>query len=381
MSDQLVTEKKLPVAKCVEATPKTPDQAVSTYHLLHPRAHWICGVLTVTAVVVALGCGSGTRASAPTTTPSLRWIDQSADWSPDGRSIVFASDRTGEWNLYLMDANGRNLRPLTRDKQREEAPQFFRSGEFLFGVASKPFCQSGADSEYVLSADGRVRGPLATGGDVFPGPSPDRRWIAYETSSSDLYIVRPDGSEKRRVSSDVDFYEWSPDSRMLAYDAVLGEGSQVYVVAIPNGHPIQLSHSAPSFVSAWSPDGRELEYTDGAGREVLIRPDGSDRHIFPAQLPDGTSVDAWLRNGDRLVSGDTGAYLLGSDGRVQRQLLKTPDPVLVPSPDGSKTLYEEQGGPLAYRCPEHPAVPPTPRFTRIDEINLKTGRIRRLTQR
>ena len=50
---------------------------------------------------------------------------------------------------------------------------------------------------------GRIKKRLATGLDVVPGPSPDRRWVAYETSSSDLYIIRTDGSEKRHIASNV----------------------------------------------------------------------------------------------------------------------------------------------------------------------------------
>ena len=33
-------------------------------------------------------------------------------WSPDGETIVFSSDRTGAVELYLMDADGGNQRPL-----------------------------------------------------------------------------------------------------------------------------------------------------------------------------------------------------------------------------------------------------------------------------
>src|SRR5437868_11439621 len=35
-------------------------------------------------------------------------------WSPDGKKIVFASDRDGGMNLYLMDADGGNVKQLTQ---------------------------------------------------------------------------------------------------------------------------------------------------------------------------------------------------------------------------------------------------------------------------
>jgi Tol biopolymer transport system component len=39
--------------------------------------------------------------------------DAEGSYSPDGKQIVFCSNRDGNLELYLMDADGRNLRPLT----------------------------------------------------------------------------------------------------------------------------------------------------------------------------------------------------------------------------------------------------------------------------
>src|SRR5262249_10326779 len=40
--------------------------------------------------------------------------DEDGQWSPDDREIAFISDRDGDREVYLMDANGRNVRRLTR---------------------------------------------------------------------------------------------------------------------------------------------------------------------------------------------------------------------------------------------------------------------------
>ncbi|MEO7361744.1 MAG: hypothetical protein ABI120_15540 [Gemmatimonadaceae bacterium] len=41
-------------------------------------------------------------------------FDGQPRFSPDGKSIVFVSDRSGSENLYLVDPDGKNVRPLTR---------------------------------------------------------------------------------------------------------------------------------------------------------------------------------------------------------------------------------------------------------------------------
>src|SRR5260221_8590231 len=37
-------------------------------------------------------------------------------WSPDGKSIAFSSDRDNTANVYVMDADGKNVRAVTREK-------------------------------------------------------------------------------------------------------------------------------------------------------------------------------------------------------------------------------------------------------------------------
>ena len=43
------------------------------------------------------------------------WYDDSPAWSPDGKGIAFASDRDGNWEIYLMNTDGSNPQRLTND--------------------------------------------------------------------------------------------------------------------------------------------------------------------------------------------------------------------------------------------------------------------------
>ncbi len=62
---------------------------------------------------------AGTGVTRLTTTSAN---DQFADWSPDGTKIAFSSDRKGQWDIYVMDADGRNVRALTDDPGWELFP-------------------------------------------------------------------------------------------------------------------------------------------------------------------------------------------------------------------------------------------------------------------
>ena len=61
--------------------------------------------------------------------------DQTPTWSPDGRTLVFASNRDGNGELYAVDRNGRNERRITRTPSvSEQSPRFSRDGRRLLYI-------------------------------------------------------------------------------------------------------------------------------------------------------------------------------------------------------------------------------------------------------
>jgi len=48
--------------------------------------------------------------------------DGEPDWSPDGSQIVFESNRNGDFEIYVMDANGGNPQQLTDQPGRDLMP-------------------------------------------------------------------------------------------------------------------------------------------------------------------------------------------------------------------------------------------------------------------
>ncbi|MGB9368419.1 MAG: S9 family peptidase [Xanthobacteraceae bacterium] len=100
------------------------------------------------------------------------------EWSPDGRAIVFASDRTGWWNLYRYDVATRETHPLLT-MQAE-----FGAAQWVFGMATYAF--AGADRIVCTYTDGglaRLATMSLTGGPLKP----------VETPFTDISAVRAEG--------------------------------------------------------------------------------------------------------------------------------------------------------------------------------------------
>lgn len=112
--------------------------------------------------------------------------------SADGRKIAFTSDRDGNAEIYVMNADGGHVRRLTNsvyDPTREE------------DGAGPNTCGDSLDNGDDAMADDSDRDCFAV--DEYPTWSPDGQWIAFHSDRDgdfDIYIVRPDGSDLRQLT-------------------------------------------------------------------------------------------------------------------------------------------------------------------------------------
>ena len=76
--------------------------------------------------------------------------DTNPEISPDGSTIVFMSDRGGNWEIYRMDIDGQNLKALTTDKASDGLPTWSPDGSKIAFVSNR----DGEWSVWVMGADG-----------------------------------------------------------------------------------------------------------------------------------------------------------------------------------------------------------------------------------
>jgi len=130
-------------------------------------------------------------------------------WSPDGAMIAFASSRAGDRQLFVMNADGTNIRQVTNLDAMGGRSSFSPDGlrlAFYRGPA-------GDHNIYVINTDGTGLVQLTDGGDnLGPSWSPDGNWIAFTSfrdGNNEIYSIHPDGTGLTRLTNSP-ISDWQP---------------------------------------------------------------------------------------------------------------------------------------------------------------------------
>jgi Tol biopolymer transport system component len=236
-----------------------------------------------TEQLVVIPAGGGT----PRPVGPLAARARNAAWSPDGRWIAFESSAESFRDLFRMDADGRNLRRLTDNREGNYEPAISPDGRWIAFVSSRD-----GDAElYLMPAEGGPARRLTAfhRDDWGPRWSPDGRRIAFISSregNDRIFVMNADGSGTARATSSPrtpDEQEldpaWSPDGRRIAYTFRTRDGRATLRVTDPaTGAWRDLSDGrGKDWMPAWSPDGREIAFASERGGDIdlyRMRADG-----------------------------------------------------------------------------------------------------------
>ena len=218
--------------------------------------------------------------------------DISGTWSPTGEQILFASDRdrsAGSWDLYLMDANGENVRPVFEKSAARRHPKWSPDAKHIAYTR----IVGGADYLYIATSDGKNEQRLAIGGS--PAWSPDGGEIAFVVRVAperlNIYIFNIRTRKQKHFFPPDDISTarepvWFPGGDKIAFmwhQKRPQDNGEIYTLN-RDGTGIQELVREPGVGAAtpvWSPSGDTLVYR---GRLKRIR----QTHVFKIVLVGGT---------------------------------------------------------------------------------------------
>jgi VCBS repeat-containing protein len=240
--------------------------------------------------------------------------DTRADWSPDGSKIAFDTNRDGNNEIYVMNADGTGLVRMTNNSADDSQAAWSPDGSKITFMSNR----SGTYEIWVMNAsDGSGLTQLTNvGGSTVSGQpvwSPDGSKIAFTSdraggSGFEIYVMDANGANVTRLTSasgDDSEPVWSPDGSKIAFYSNRDGNTEIYVMN-----------------------------ADGMGQTRLTSNGGIDRS--PVWSLDGSKI-AFISN----RSGTNQIYIMDANGSNQTAVTSVPSAVTFPdwSPDGQKLLF------------------------------------------
>lgn len=202
-------------------------------------------------------------------------------WAPDSERIIFNSWEGWENQIFIASADGRHIGPLTSLKaDRDYHLAWSPDGQKI--AFSLPNTETGYTNIYLMNPDGTNIVQLTDGeGDREAAWSPDNKQIAFISSvenANGLFVINVDGTDRRLLTPDPDFYGfavWSPNGKQIAFNC---NQRDICVVNADGTNLINLTHDVmDDTLPNWSPDGQRIVFTRDAPDLSVY---GSNSEIF-----------------------------------------------------------------------------------------------------
>ena len=248
-------------------------------------------------------------------------LSYDATFSPDGRWVVFCSERSGNPHLYAIDSTLAGApKPLTHGQFMDAAPAFTPDGKSLLFVSDR---EGNAD---LFTMPFRPDDPLAgdeaanltrnPAGDFRPAVSPDGKTVAFSSDrdcgqtypyQAEIYVMDLNGSNTRRLTASSAMNgspAWSGDGRTLFfYSNRESSNFRIWAMDAGGGHQRALTpRELSAFSPAVMPDGRvafAVKKLDGF-QIMSAAADGSDIRLESGTQPD-CQGPAFDRRSGRMV--------------------------------------------------------------------------------
>jgi len=215
-------------------------------------------IIQIFLLLLSTGCGSvGTAApTTPPIAPSMTLLPSTPTRvSPTSTPalpmdnvvglIAYASDQDGDFEIWVMNADGSDQHKLTDNSAVDSSPAWSPDGSQIAFISNR----DGNDEVYIMNADGRdVRRLTQAAGssESFPAWSPDGMQISFDSDRGgdwDIHVMGSDGADPARLTDspgDDWISSWSPDGSRIVFESKRDGNYEIYAMDSDGSHPRRL---------------------------------------------------------------------------------------------------------------------------------------------
>jgi Tol biopolymer transport system component len=268
------------------ASRRDPGQEATPFPAGRRWPAWVASVTALGLAIAAFAVGrlsmrpTGPGAESLALTSAARLthdpgISEWPTWSPDGTTLAFASNRGGDFDIYVRRIDGGQEVNVTADPGEDFQPAYSPDGRTIAFISTRS------------SRTGLIKIGATWG-------------MEFRTLGGDLWVVPALGGPARRLARDANFPAWRPDGRRIAYVAGTEQRRTIEEIDLDTGTTRTV---LPRDMSRWeiirlqySPGGGWISFGDDLGHTLLIAPAGGDPREIAldgfghAWLPDGSGI-------------------------------------------------------------------------------------------
>jgi len=245
--------------------------------------------------------------------------------------IGFASNRTGNFEIWLMDWDGTNQRQITRHNALSILPSWAADNNRMVYTSFT----RGTSDMYIINRLGGGRTRVPTGLNLntsatFSPISNDIAFVGSVAGNPDIYLIKDDGSNLRRLTHDSSIEstpEWSPNGRQISFTSGRSGSPQIYTMDAEGSNVQRISFEGEwNDDATWSPDGSQIAYTSRVNGRFQIRIADLATHQSRILAGEGSNEQpAWSPDGKWIAfqsnrSGTWQIYRMRIDGTDLLQL-------------------------------------------------------------